>query len=198
MEEKKTLPWLSLADNLCLASASPRRLALLRQVGLEPSVYPTHVDESVRNREAPHHYVTRMAETKARAGRLSGHRLVLAADTIVVLEGKILGKPVDSQAAAAMLHRLSGREHQVITVVALLDTHRDILQSTLVSTRVRFKKTTEEEILAYLATGEPMDKAGSYGIQGVGAFLVEQIHGSYTGVVGLPLYETLALLMNFP
>jgi septum formation protein len=196
MEEKKPLPWLKTGRSLCLASASPRRLELLRQVGMEPVVYPTKVDESLRAGEAPLVYVERMAQSKAKAGLASGEGYILGADTIVVLDGAILGKPKDEADAIEMLSRLSGQGHQVITAVALIRASDGKIQMQTVESQVWFKKNSPQEIAAYVATKEPMDKAGSYGIQGVGAFMVEKIAGSYTAVVGLPLCETLALLTN--
>ncbi|MBF0447968.1 MAG: septum formation inhibitor Maf [Magnetococcales bacterium] len=197
MEAKKPLPWLKNGRDLCLASASPRRLELLQQVGLAPFVFPVQIDESVSGNESPLDYVQRMAQTKARAGAASGYGWVLAADTVVVIDGRPLGKPTDEAEAAEMLACLSGRQHQVMTAIALLGPTTDVSHSEVVVTDVWFKKITVDEIEAYVATKEPMDKAGSYGIQGVGAFMVEKIEGSYTAVVGLPLCETLALLTNY-
>jgi septum formation protein len=196
MREKKPLPWLETGYSLCLASASPRRLELLQQVGIEPFVYPTKVDETVLKKESPKLYAKRMARTKAKAGVLSGYKNVLGADTVVVLNGEILGKPKDEQDAINMLTRLSGQKHQVLTAVALILQNSPTIHSRVVKSDVWFKKNTEAEIAAYVATQEPFDKAGSYAIQGVGTFMVKKIAGSYSGVVGLPLFETLQLLTN--
>ena len=196
MEDKKPMPWLKNATPLCLASASPRRLELLQQAGIEPFVHATKVDETVKPSESPHHYVERMAREKAQAGLVSGYETVLGADTVVVLDGEALGKPKSESDAIKMLTRLSGRSHQVFTTIALIRSGSDEIVTRTVETRVWFKKNSSEEIAAYVATKEPMDKAGSYGIQGIGAFMVEKIEGSYTAVVGLPLFETLGLLSN--
>ncbi len=181
---------------LCLASASPRRLALLRQVGLEPVVRPTDVDETRQSGEAVDAYVVRMARTKALAGAGGDVDLTIGADTAVVLAAEALGKPVDAAGARSMLTRLSGRSHRVLTAVAVHDRMRDHCRERLVETRVDIKELTTTEIDAYVATGEPLDKAGSYGIQGIGGFMVRHLNGSYSAVVGLPLFETLELLRD--
>jgi septum formation protein len=173
-----------------LASASPRRRELLARVGLRPEVQPSDVDESVRAGEAPDAYAVRVARDKARAGPGGA---VLAAHTVVALEGVALGKAPSPEAAREMLARLSGRRHQVHTGVVLLG-RRGEERARVVTTEVRFRSLSPEEIAAYVASGEPMDKAGAYGIQGRGGALVAEIHGSYTNVVGLPLEETLELL----
>ncbi|MBF0381864.1 MAG: septum formation inhibitor Maf [Magnetococcales bacterium] len=196
MADKKQLLWLKTDPVFCLASASPRRLELLAQVGIEPFVYPTDVDETLQQNEKPKKYARRMATTKARAGIKSGYDIILAADTVVVLDGQILGKPIDKQDAAVMLGRLSGRKHKVITAIALYLAKSDKIFAKEVKTEVWFKKISQRQINEYIATNEPMDKAGAYGIQGVGAALVKKINGSYSGVVGLPLFETLQLLIN--
>ena len=174
-----------------LASASPRRRHLLAQVGLEPEVAPSHVDETPRPDEAPRAYALRVATDKARACARAG--LVLAADTVVDLDDQIMGKADSEAEARAMLARLSGRTHRVHTAVVLRDAAGEV-QGEVVSTEVRFRALLEAEIARYVATGEPMDKAGAYGIQGAGGALVAWLSGSYTNVVGLPLEETLALL----
>ncbi len=197
MADKKPLPWLKKGWTLCLASASPRRRELLSQVGIVPYIFPTSIDESVDAGESPVEYVKRMAVSKARAGLVSGHERILAADTIVVLDGKILGKPRDAEEAGRMLGDLSGREHLVITAIAMTHGSGDEIHSKSVQSRVWFKNTSSAEIAAYVATGEPMDKAGAYGIQGIGAFMIQKVEGSYTGVVGLPMFETLELLSNY-
>lgn len=173
-----------------LASASPRRRELLAAVGLEPLVRPADVDEAVRPGERPEAYGLRVASEKARAG---AHALpVLAADTVVALDGRSLGKPATPEEAKISLRDLSGRSHAVHTAVALRV--GEVVATRLVTTKVRFRSLPEAEIAAYVATGEPMDKAGAYGIQGRGGALVAEITGSYSNVVGLPLEETLALL----
>jgi septum formation protein len=181
-------------DFVYLASASPRRSELLRQIGAPFSVRAAVIDESPLPREAPEAYVTRLAAAKAEAvwAAVADSRPVLGADTAVVLDREILGKPETAPEAAAMLERLSGRVHRVLTAVALR--HAGGVETRLSDSEVRFRATTAAERLAYCATGEPFDKAGGYGIQGHAAVFVESIKGSYSGVVGLPLYETAALL----
>jgi septum formation protein len=183
-------------DFVYLASASPRRRELLRQIGVACEVRPAAIAEDPLPREAPEDYVQRLATAKAESvfATLREPELapVLAADTAVVLDGALLGKPADTREAAEMLERLSGRAHRVLTAVAL---HAGDSVATLRSdSEVRFRATTAAERLAYCATGEPFDKAGGYGIQGHAAVFVEALTGSYSGVVGLPLFETSALL----
>jgi septum formation protein len=181
---------------LLLASRSPRRAELLRTLGVAFRVIDVEVDETTRVGEAPVDYVRRLARDKARAGQaVAGDASlpVLAADTTVVLDGAILGKPLDDADARAMLARLAGRTHEVLTGVAVIDA-RGWLDDAVVATRVSFRALSPAEIAAYVASGEPADKAGAYGIQGLGGALVERIDGSYSNVVGLPLVETLALL----
>lgn len=182
---------------LHLASASPRRSELLRQIGVPHQQFACHVDESVKADEAPQAYVKRVAHDKLVAGlaQVSARDVVLAADTVVVLDGRILGKPANEQEALAVLRDLSGREHQVMTAVAVGQGATQALQC--VVSRVVFRTLAESEMTAYWATGEPADKAGSYAIQGLGAVFVERIEGSYSAVVGLPLLETAALLARF-
>ena len=186
---------------LCLASASPRRLALLRQVGLNPHVQPVDLDETQHPSEPVDMYVVRMAVSKAKASAQlfsdNRERLILGADTVVVVDGRSLGKPATPNVAKLMLARLSGRQHDVTTAVALYHTPTQRCIEQVVTTRVWVKPLSRAEIEAYVATGEPLDKAGAYGIQGVGAFMVERLEGSYSGVVGLPLCETLAMLREF-
>ncbi|AOV17548.1 septum formation protein Maf [Acidihalobacter aeolianus] len=182
---------------LLLASASPRRRELLDQIGVSYRVEPVDVDETPRPGERPADYVRRVAMDKARAGwaRNNGELAALGADTTVLLDDEILGKPVSSAAAAAMLGSLSGRTHQVCSAVALVQGTRE--RVVLSESRVSLRVMGEEEIARYVATGEPMDKAGAYAIQGLGAVFVAHLSGSYSGVMGLPLYETVALLHEF-
>jgi septum formation protein len=177
---------------LVLASASPRRQALLAQLGITFLVDPAHVDESPQPRESPRTYVARLAQAKAEAvsARHVG-ALVLAADTTVALDGEIFGKPQDREAAQAMLSRLAGRTHLVLTAVATAG-FRTAVQ--VVETHVTFSRASPAALAFYAASGEPLDKAGAYGLQGLGDFLVERISGSHSNVIGLPLVETLALL----
>lgn len=176
---------------LILASASPRRRDLLTGLGVAFTVRPVDIDETPRPMEAPERYVRRVAEEKA-AARVEPGELVLAADTAVVLDGEILGKPRDPEDARAMLGRLAGREHTVLTGVALR-TAADGHAGTVAASRVRIAPLSEAEIAWYVATGETLDKAGSYAAQGLGAMFVEEIRGDYTNVVGLPLPTTYQL-----
>jgi septum formation protein len=181
---------------IILASASPRRSDLLRQIGVAHEVRPVEVDESPLPGESPETCALRLAEAKARAlwTRLepSERRPVLAADTVVALEGEIFGKPADVTEARAMLTRLAGRTHDVHTAVALL--HARGAGSRLASSRVSLRELAAAEIDWYCATGEPDDKAGGYAVQGRAAIFVRHIAGSYSGIVGLPLAETWELL----
>jgi septum formation protein len=181
-------------DFVYLASASPRRSELLRQIGVPFTVRAATIDEERLPGEAPEAYVVRLAAAKAEAvwAAVADARPVLGADTAVVIDGAVLGKPADAAEAAAMLERLSGRAHRVLTGVAVR--HAGGLDTGLSESEVRFRATTPEERLAYCATGEPFDKAGGYGIQGHAAVFVENVRGSYSGIVGLPLFETAALL----
>ena len=178
---------------LILASASPRRAALLCEAGYVFDVEPAHVDESALAGEEARAYVLRVAAVKARAiAARNLDDLVLAADTTVVVDGKMLGKPVDDDDAKAMLGRLSGRTHEVLTGVVITRAGRE--SSEVVSTRVRFRRLTAAEIDAYVASGEPHDKAGAYGVQGPAARFVESVEGSYSNVVGLPVGAVRGLL----
>ena len=178
---------------VCLASVSPRRHELLAQIGVPHTVVAADIDESVRTGEAPRDYVLRMARQKALTVRERGATLpVLAADTTVVLDNTIFGKPRDRDEGLAMLGRLSGRTHEVLTAVVLANS-RDVTLRLSVST-VRLRGLTSEECAAYWETGEPRDKAGGYAIQGAAAVFIESLSGSYSGVMGLPLFETGELL----
>jgi septum formation protein len=183
---------------LILASGSPRRKALLKDLGLQLKVVPTDVQEIPIRHEDPTSFSKRMAEEKAElVSSLYPKQWVLGADTVVVLGGKILGKPKDSQEAKRFLHFLSGKTHRVITGFCIR--HRKMNRSVLrnVTTRVSFKTLSAEEIDWYVQTGEPLDKAGAYAIQGKGAFCVQKIQGSYTNVVGLPVTEVLEELVKY-
>lgn len=188
---------MSTEPRLLLASASPRRAELLEQIGVPVTRLVCQVDEQVEPGEAPAVYVQRVTRDKVLAGVAAAPAgaVVLAADTAVVLDQQILGKPRDRAHALQMLESLSGREHQVLTVVAVARDTRMELQ--LVATQVRFRSIGAAEREAYWASGEPVDKAGAYGIQGLGAVFIAQISGSYSAVVGLPLLETAALLDGF-
>lgn len=195
-----------------LASKSPRRQELLRQIGLGFQVFlmrengdrDADVDEAVGGSEEPHGYVSRIAELKATTGwlRMRQRRMpehpMIGADTSVVLDGKVLGKPSDVNQARRMLAALSGREHEVLTAVAVA--WQEQIATALSHSRVSFRALSEGEIERYVATGEPTDKAGGYAIQGRAAVFVARLEGSYSGVMGLPLAETAQLLggLGFP
>ncbi|MFZ0932072.1 MAG: nucleoside triphosphate pyrophosphatase [Syntrophobacteraceae bacterium] len=188
---------------LILASESPRRKRLLLSVGVEFEVHPSRIDESVWLGESaepgksPAEVAERWARLKADSiSSLHPDSWILGADTIVVLDGRIFGKPSDSAEAVRMLDALGGRVHEVITGMCLVRPGGKLCRSGSVTTKVRFKDLSTEEIDAYVRTAEPMDKAGGYGIQGIGAFLVRSVEGSYTNVVGLPLCQALEWLMN--
>ena len=178
---------------LCLASASPRRRDLLRQIGVEPEVLAPEVDETVLAGESPADYVVRLARTKALAVHRERTALpVLAADTAVVIDELILGKPSGAAEGVAMLERLSGRTHSVLTAVALATPAG--VSFRLSASEVRFRHLSRAECIAYWDSGEAHDKAGAYAVQGRGAVFIEYLAGSYSGVMGLPLYETAELL----
>jgi septum formation protein len=178
---------------VCLASASPRRRALLEQLGVAYLTQPADIDETLAPREAAGEYVVRMAQAKARTVRARGVELpVLAADTAVVLDETIFGKPRDRADGVAMLARLAGRTHRVLTAVALAQAAG--VEFRVSASEVRLRAISAAECAAYWDSGEPCDKAGGYAIQGRGAVFVEHLSGSYSGVVGLPLYETAQLL----
>ena len=182
---------------LILASASPRRRSLLKMLGLEFEVEAAAVDESPRPGETPAHFVRRLAAEKGAA--IAGQEpdaAVLAADTVVVVDGDLLGKPRDEVEAVEMLKRLSGRAHEVWTGFSLQQ-GTGLLSQRAICTQVQFIDLTEALCRAYVRTGEPLDKAGAYGIQGQGGFLVEKISGSYSNVVGLPLAEVVTDLLRF-
>ncbi|MDD3294075.1 MAG: Maf family nucleotide pyrophosphatase [Geobacteraceae bacterium] len=184
-------------NTIILASASPRRVELLQSAGIDFQTSPSEIDESYLEGERPDAHALRLAEAKARdaAGRTAG-RYYIGADTIVVCDGEVMGKPEDEDDAARMLKKLSGVAHQVITAFYILDgkTGREI--SHAVRTSVFFNLLRPDEIHAYIATGCPMDKAGAYAIQGNAAYMIRGIDGSYTNVVGLPLCEVVEALRN--
>ena len=200
----------TVSPHIYLASTSPRRRDLLRQIGINFNVIvfrsgergiDADVDETPSPDEPPEHYVERLALCKASAGgkRLFWRKLprqpVLAADTAIELDGAIVGKPADARDAHTILLKLSGRGHRVYTAVAMSDGERT--RSMLSSSAVQFRSLSEDDIRRYIATGEPLDKAGAYGIQGHAAAFIEEIRGSYSGIMGLPLFETAALLEVF-
>ena len=185
--------------SICLASASPRRGELLRQIGVSYVVQPANLDEDERSGESPAEYVERLARAKAewvwqarQQSRLEPLP-VLGSDTTVTVNGLVLGKPRDEAALLNTFAQLSGREHEVLSAVALVTASG--IHARLSRTRVRFRVVTSDEVRTYWATGEPRDKAGGYAIQGYGAVFIESIAGSYSGVMGLPLAETAELLV---
>lgn len=183
---------------LILASNSPRRRDLLLQIGLEFTVLPADVDERVLPGEAPGAYAVRVALDKARViARRAKAGIIIGADTIVVLGDAILGKPADAEDAGRMLSLLSGRMHRVLTGLAVVDAASGREMTRLSETRVWFRDLTSEELAAYVASGEPLDKAGAYGIQEKGALLVSRIEGCYFNVVGLPLSLLGEMLREF-
>jgi septum formation protein len=183
-------------DFVYLASGSPRRRELLQQIGVPFRVVGAAVDETAWSDEAAAAYVTRLAAAKAELGwersRETPSGPVLAADTAVVLDGKILGKPADQEDAEGMLRQLSGRTHEVLTAVALRTATG--LESRISRSEVTFRRISAAETQAYWETGEPADKAGAYAIQGRAAVFIAELRGSYSGVMGLPLFETAELL----
>ncbi len=184
--------------DLYLASQSPRRQQLLEQIGVRFEVMVAEVDEAIIQNETPEQHVQRLAFEKANTiwSSLSDEiRLpVLGADTIVCLDGEILGKPTDKASAKSMLSSLSGREHQVMTGIALISERHSVCVNV---SQVTFRELSQAEIDDYWATGEPIDKAGSYAIQGRAATFVSYLSGSFSGVMGLPLYETAQLLSEY-
>ena len=184
-------------QQITLASASPRRQQLLDQIAVQYQVLPVHIDETPRSNESALDFVTRLALQKAQVGyqRQTLKQPVLGSDTIVLLNERILGKPRDKEDALAMLSTLSGCSHQVITAVAMMDGERS--ECRISRSRVYFRSLSQAEIEAYWDTGEPADTAGGYGIQGLAAQFIERLDGSYSGVMGLPLFETAELLKLF-
>jgi septum formation protein len=190
----------NLQPSIYLASRSPRRAELLQQIGLEFRILPSDIDESVLANELPEIYVKRLAHSKAEVGlahmiKMNLTRLpILAADTTVAVDGVILGKPEDDADAYAMLQNLSGRWHEVHTALAVAFDGK--IEVALSTTRVELAQLEDSRVKAYIASGEPRDKAGAYGIQGLAGAFIKHIEGSYSGVMGLPIYETAQLLRN--
>jgi septum formation protein len=201
MTDRKSAQSQTIAPQLILASASPRRAALLRQLGLHFVIQPSDLDETPLAGESAEAMVRRLALAKARAAaaanaaHASADLPALGADTTVVCDGAMLGKPIDRADGLAMLAQLSGRRHDVLTAIALV--HGDRVEVAMSISRVFFRHVHESEAAAYWATGEPRDKAGGYGIQGIGGIFVRRIEGSFSGIAGLPLAETEALLQTF-
>jgi septum formation protein len=190
-----------MALSLVLASQSPRRQELLTQIGYVFSCQPADINEEIKENETPTDYVERLAIEKAKETQKNlkmldrDHHVVLGSDTSVVYEGSILGKPENLKECILQLQMLSDSTHQVLTSIAAV--YQDKVLSEVITTKVTFKKLTLDEITRYWQTEEPKDKAGSYGIQGIAAQFVTNISGSYSAVVGLPLYETSQLLAKF-
>ncbi|HEY2850033.1 MAG TPA: Maf family protein [Gemmatimonadaceae bacterium] len=181
------------SERVILASASPRRRELLTLVGIAHDVQPANIDESLLAGETPAAHAERLARTKAHTiAAREPAAIVIAADTIVVVDGDVLGKPADVAAARAMLARLSGRTHTVLTAIAVARGAR--IESAVEAVDVTFRTVSAHDIDAYIATGEPMDKAGAYGIQGFGATIVERVDGDYFSVMGLGLRRLVQLL----
>ncbi len=182
------------APRIILASSSPRRRDLLNLIGIKHDVRPADVDESLIPGETAHDYAERLAREKAEtvAADVGENDVVIGADTVVVVDGRVLGKPVNEQQAAAMLESLGGRTHTVITAVAV--SVNSVTSSTVEEVTVTFRAITLDDIRSYIATGEPMDKAGAYGIQGYGATIVERVEGDYFAVMGLPLVRLVQML----
>lgn len=182
---------------LILASSSPRRFELLKQLGLDFEVIPSDVEEDVVSGESPREHVIRLAEAKALdVGNRFPDAWVVGADTIVYVNGIILGKPKSQQEAQEMLRQLSGKEHTVLTGISVRHLKKKKGKREVVETAVRVKPLSPVEMEWYIGTGEPFDKAGGYGIQGIGSFMIESINGSYTNVVGLPLCELMQMLVR--
>ena len=180
---------------MVLASSSPRRRQLLDLIGIAHEVRPANIDETMRPRETPRRHAERLAREKASAiAKRDPDLITIGADTIVVVNRKVLGKPRDTDDAARMIALLSGREHVVTTAVAVSRGKK--LRSAVEEVRVKFRRLRDDEIEAYIATGEPMDKAGAYGIQGYGATIVERIEGDYFAVMGLPIVRLVGLLRD--
>lgn len=183
---------------LVLASSSPRRQQMLRTMGLDFTVAPAEVDETPLPGETPQSFASRMAEAKARAvADFHPDAWVLGADTVVTRDGVILGKPRDRADALAILQHLVGRTHQVLSAICLCSLAQGIERTEVDATGVTFINAPDQLLMAYIATGEPLDKAGAYGIQGAGAFLVRRIEGSCANVIGLPIDRVISLLLQY-
>jgi septum formation protein len=185
----------TLSGKFILASASPRRIELLRLMGLEFDIIPSDVDESFIEGESPRNHVLRLSAEKARTVSMRHPEAwVMGADTIVVIDSKVLGKPHTTAEAKEMLGKLSGQTHTVFTGFTVTNRNENFLLSDAVDSSVRFRNIPEDEMAWYTASKEPYDKAGGYAVQGMGAFFIREIHGSYTNVMGLPLCEVVDVL----
>lgn len=176
--------------NITLASSSPRRKALLEEIGLKFDIFPADIDEDIKEGESPEEHTLRLAVKKAETvAQKVKNGWIIGADTIVFIDNRILGKPSDINEAREMLNLLNGRCHKVVTAFCLLNTSADETVKKAVESRVQIKELTDKEIADYLKTGESLDKAGAYAVQGIGSFMIEKIEGSYTNVIGLPMEE---------
>jgi septum formation protein len=189
---------ISLSASLILASASPRRQELLRSVGLKFKIIPAHINENGLAGEGPRQHVKRLAREKAMViAKKYPEAWVLGADTIVVIDGIVLGKPENKTQARKMLQKLSGCEHKVFTGFTIAHVAAEIYRTKVIQSAVQFKTISPKEMDWYVASDEPYDKAGGYAVQGQGAFFIKSIRGSYTNVIGLPLCEVLEELKSF-
>ncbi|MBN1366061.1 MAG: septum formation inhibitor Maf [Syntrophaceae bacterium] len=184
--------------SIILASASPRRRKIIQSTGLNFKIIPAHVNEDYLTGESPSRHVRRLSYNKAMAvAEKYQHAWVLGADTIVVIDGFILGKPANKTQAKQMLNRLSGREHKVFTGFTIIHIGLDVRKTKVIQSAVRFKKISPDEMNWYINCNEPYDKAGGYAIQGKGSYFIQSIRGSYTNVIGLPLCEVVETLKEF-
>ena len=184
-------------DSIVLASESPRRVDILRTLGISFSIIPPDIDETKLKDETPQEFVARISYEKAnKVGQHFPDKWVIAADTIVVLKGKVLGKPKDERDAFNMLRTLRGKWHKVITGYCVLNLLKNVVYRDIVETKVFLRHMTDDEITRYIKTSEPMGKAGSYAVQGKGGYMVKEIKGSYTNVVGLPICEIAEALLS--
>ncbi len=186
-------------SKLVLASSSPRRKELLQKIGFEFKIIKPDIDEIILDNENPEDFVARIAKEKATkvSTIVEDPATVIAADTVVVIQDEILGKPKDDNDAEVMLNKLSDKVHSVLTGFAIFNSEKGILHVEVVATEVRFKKLNNDEVQGYIKTNEHSDKAGAYAIQGIGSFMVESINGSYTNVVGLPVCELVNALAKY-
>lgn len=184
-------------DSIVLASESTRRVDILRTLGISFSIIPPDIDETKHREETPQEFVNRIAFEKAsKVGKHFPDKWVIAADTIVVLKGKVLGKPKNERDAFNMLKTLRAKWHKVITGYCVLNLEKNIVYRDIVETKVFVRDMTDDEITRYIKTSEPMGKAGSYAVQGKGGYMVKEIKGSYTNVVGLPICEIAEALLS--
>ena len=184
-------------DSIVLASESPRRVDILRTLGISFSIIPPDIDETKLKDETPQEFVARISYEKAnKVGQHFPDKWVIAADTIVVLKGKVLGKPQNERDAFNMLRTLRGKWHKVITGYCVLNLLKNVVYRDIVETKVFLRHMTDDEITRYIKTSEPMGKAGSYAVQGKGGYMVKEIKGSYTNVVGLPICEIAEALLS--